>query len=64
MNPQNNNSNIFKSFIKDYFVTISLNEEDISIIIYNVTLLDNIRYEINLDLNDMINLSFGLIILI
>jgi len=58
MNPQNNNSNIFKSFIKDYFVTISLNEEDISIIIYNVTLLDNIRYEINLDLNDMKNLSF------
>ena len=57
MNSQNNNPNIFKSFIKDYFVSISLNEEDISIVIYNTTLLDNIRYEINFDLEDMKNLS-------
>ena len=44
MNIQSNNNCNFKSVIRDYFINISLDEEVISIVIYNVTLLDNIRY--------------------
>ena len=47
----------FKSYINDYFITITLDEEEISIIIYNTILLDNIRYEISLDIGDMKNIS-------
>ena len=47
----------FKTIFKDYFISISLNEEEISLLIYNISILDNIRYEMNLDLNDMKNLS-------
>ena len=47
----------FKSYINDYFITITLDEEEILIIIYNTITLDNIRYEISLDLNDMKNIS-------
>ena len=47
----------FKSYIKDYFINISLDDDVISIVIYNMILLDNIRYEIDLDINDMKNLS-------
>ena len=57
MNQQFNNNYNFKTRIKDYFINISLDEEVISIVIYNVTLLDNIRYEIDLELDDMQNLS-------
>ena len=57
MNIQSNNNCNFKSVIRDYFINISLDEEVISIVIYNVTLLDNIRYEIDLELDDMKNLS-------
>ena len=47
----------FKSYINDYFITITLDEGEISIIIYNTILLDNIRYEISLDIGDMKNIS-------
>ena len=36
----------FKSIIKDYFISISLNDEEISIQIYNISSLDNFKYEI------------------
>ena len=58
MNSQSNYINNFKKIIKEYFISISLYEEDISIIIYNKSSLNNIRYEINLDLNDFKNVSF------
>ena len=54
----NSQPNKFKSIINDYFISISLNEEDISILIYNISTLDNIRYEVDLDLDDMKNVSF------
>ena len=47
----------FKSYINDYFITITLDEEEILIKIYNTITLDNIRYEISLDINDMKNIS-------
>ena len=50
----------FKSIIKDYFISISLNDEEISIQIYNISSLDNFKYEINFDLNDMKNISLYL----
>ena len=51
------NSLHFKSYINDYFITITLDEEEILIIIYNTITLDNIKYEISLDINDMKNIS-------
>lgn len=51
-NPQN-----YKAFIKDYLISIYHDEEKITIIIYNIALLDNMRYEIDLELNDMYKLS-------
>ena len=50
-------NNHFKSYIKDYFIYITLDEGEISIILYNTITLDNIRYEITLDMNDMKNIS-------
>ena len=50
-------NNHFKSYIKDYFIYITLDEGEISIILYNTIALDNIRYEITLDMNDMKNIS-------
>ena len=57
MSSQQNNKYCFKTTFKDYFLNLSLNEGDISLVIYNITLLDNIKYEIVFDLNDFKNLS-------
>ena len=59
MNSDFNNYS-FKSIIREYFISIYLDNDEISIQVYNISLLDNIKYEINLDLNDMKNISYYL----
>lgn len=50
--------NSFKSFIKDYFINIIQDQDNISIQLYNKVTFDNVKYEIEFDLSDMKNLSY------
>ena len=54
LNEENNN---FNSYNKDYYISINNYNEELSIIAYNISLLDNIKYETSFDLDDLKSLS-------
>ena len=52
-----NNIKYMEFYIDNYFLKIAINNNDILFIIYNIKLLDSIKYEIKTNKNEIYNLN-------
>ena len=55
--PSGNNIKYMEFYIDNYFLKIAINNNDILFIIYNIKLLDSIKYEIKTNKNEIYNLN-------
>lgn len=56
-NNMNNKENYFSTYLMDYFISIFYNEQMLTITAYNISIFDNIKYEINIELDELKTLS-------
>lgn len=56
-NNMNNKENYFSTYLMEYFISIFYTEQILTITAYNISIFDNIKYEINIELDELKTLS-------